>query len=186
MEKKYLELKEKVKLLEKKDIDLIIADFDNTIFCRKEQLEKSETLRNNRWNKWNDAIKDILWIEKTIDLFYKDKKYPKIIPSKLRKNHDLILTAWYEDIQKAKIKACKLEHINMIVVLTADQKIYEMIKYVVNDLWFIPSFITVYEDRPNYFIENKDFIEEFLWIKVEIILVEMIDNFTEPKTKKIA
>ncbi|MDF1682933.1 MAG: hypothetical protein P1U46_04440 [Patescibacteria group bacterium] len=48
MEKKYLELKEKVKLLEKKDIDLIIADFDNTIFCRKEQLEKSETLRNNR------------------------------------------------------------------------------------------------------------------------------------------
>gem|GEM_PF-1627998 len=36
------------KSLEKKEIDLIISDFDDTIFCRKEQLNESEILRNNR------------------------------------------------------------------------------------------------------------------------------------------
>jgi hypothetical protein len=45
------ELKKLEKLknsLEKKDIDLIIADFDDTLFCRNDQLKKSEILRNNR------------------------------------------------------------------------------------------------------------------------------------------
>ena len=40
---------EKLKInLEKKDETIIISDFDDTIFCRKEQLEKSQILRENR------------------------------------------------------------------------------------------------------------------------------------------
>jgi hypothetical protein len=44
---KELEIKKK-NLPRKKRVDLIITDFDNTIFCRNEQIEKSELLRNNR------------------------------------------------------------------------------------------------------------------------------------------
>jgi hypothetical protein len=45
------QLKELEKLknnLVKKDETLIICDFDDTIFSRKEQLEKSQILRENR------------------------------------------------------------------------------------------------------------------------------------------
>jgi predicted HAD superfamily phosphohydrolase YqeG len=42
------QFKTKVKKLNKKNIDLIITDFDDTIFCRKEQLDDCELLRNNR------------------------------------------------------------------------------------------------------------------------------------------
>jgi len=41
-------LRKKKDLLEKKDETLIISDFDDTIFCRKEQLDDNELLRNNR------------------------------------------------------------------------------------------------------------------------------------------
>jgi hypothetical protein len=41
-------LKEKVKKLDKKDDYLIISDFDDTIFSRKQQLEDSELIKNNR------------------------------------------------------------------------------------------------------------------------------------------
>jgi len=47
-EQELKELKNKLNNLEKKDIDLIISDFDDTIFCRNEQLKDSELLRNNR------------------------------------------------------------------------------------------------------------------------------------------
>lgn len=40
--------KQKVQTLEKKQNDIIISDFDDCIFCRKEQLEQSEILRTNR------------------------------------------------------------------------------------------------------------------------------------------
>jgi hypothetical protein len=65
-------------------------------------------------------------------------------------------------------------------------KILETIKYVVNKLWFIPNKITVYEDRLQFFIENKKLIENFLWTKVELMFVQMLNNETDPKIKKIS
>jgi hypothetical protein len=47
-EQELKKLKNKLDKLEKKDIDLIISDFDDTIFSRTEQLEDSELLKNNR------------------------------------------------------------------------------------------------------------------------------------------
>jgi uncharacterized membrane protein len=43
-----LKLKNKLKKLDKKNIDLIISDFDDTIFCRNEQLEDCILLKENR------------------------------------------------------------------------------------------------------------------------------------------
>jgi len=48
IKEKLEKLEEKIDLLEKKNETIIISDFDDTIFCRKEQLEKSQLLRENR------------------------------------------------------------------------------------------------------------------------------------------
>lgn len=178
------ELEIKIRKLEKKDIDLIISDFDDTIFCTKEAVE-SDVRKWRRWNEWNQYILDVIWVKKFIDMFYTDRDFPKTIVSKLRKNHDLILTAWYEEIQLEKIKACKLDYLNYRIVYDPEDKIIETIKYVVEYLKFLPSKITIYEDRPKFYMEYQSFLEDFLWIDVDIIYVEMIDNISEPKLKKI-
>jgi len=48
IKEKLEKLEKKRDLLEKKDEILIVSDLDDTIFCRKEQLEDNELLRNNR------------------------------------------------------------------------------------------------------------------------------------------
>jgi hypothetical protein len=44
--KELIELKNKLEKLEKKEIDLIVSDFDDTIFSTREMLEKD--IRNGR------------------------------------------------------------------------------------------------------------------------------------------
>lgn len=183
------QLKELEKLknnLEKRDEILIISDFDDTLFCRKEQLEISSLLRENRWKKWNEVIMNVIWLENFINEHYIWKKIPKNIINSMKIWKDLILTAWLQELQDAKLKAINLHIYNYIVVDEAEKKIYETIRYVVKNIWFIPKKIVIYEDKPEYFIENKKLIEDFLWTELEIILVEMIDNQTEPNLKKIA
>lgn len=177
-------LKIKLNKLEKKDIDLIISDFDDTIFSTKKVIE-NDYRKWRRWQEWNIYILENNLINTIINEVYKNVDFPKIISSKLRKNHDLILTAWINDFQTKKIKAVNLNHINVKIVLNAEEKIIETIKYVINTLWFIPSKITVYEDRPKYFIEYKDFLEDFLWTEIHIMYVEMEDNNNDPIIKKI-
>ena len=183
-EKELQELKNKLTTLEKKDIDLIISDFDDTIFSTNEVIERNLT-NWLRWNEWNQYIKEVIWIKEFIDTIYIWKDFPKHISTKLRENHDLILTAWYEEIQSEKIKACKLNHINYKVVFNSEDKIIETIKYIINNLWFIPNKITVYEDRPKYFIEYKNLLEDFFNIEVEIMYVEFKNNLNEPKITKL-
>jgi len=178
------QLKDKINKLEKKDIDLIITDFDDTIFSTKELIKK-DYRKWKRWKEWNQYIIENNLIKKIINEIYKDAIYPKSISSKLRKNHDLILTAWIDIFQIEKIKVTNLEHINLKVVNDPQEKIIETIKYIVNKLKFIPNKITVYEDRPKYFIEYKNFLENMLNTKFDIMYVEMIDNYSEPKISKI-
>jgi len=177
-------LKNKIKLLEKSNADLIITDFDDTIFCTKEVINR-DYRKWRRWADWNDYIIKNNLIDKIIHEVYKDTNYPNSITAKLRKNHDLILTAWIKEFQTKKIIAANIEHINTKIVPTAEDKIAETIRYIINDLWFIPSKITIYEDRPKYFIEFKKFIEDFLWTKLDIMFVEMNCNDTEPKIVKL-
>jgi len=166
----------------KKDIDLIVSDFDDTIFSTSEIIEK-DIRKWRRWKEWNVYIREVIWIKNFIDAFYVGKNFPKKIISKLRQNHDLILTTWFEDIQSEKIKACKLDHINYRIVENHEDKILEMIKYIVEYLQFIPNKITVYEDKPKYYLDYISFLEDFFWIDIDIIQVSMINNNTEPKLK---
>lgn len=183
-------LKKEISLLPKKDEYLLVADFDDTIFSRYEQLHWTDQisiwLQNHRWNIWNSYIQEVIWIKKFIKKYYIHKKYPQEIAWKLRKHTDLILTAGFKKIQEEKVKAVWLGHINLKVVFEWKQKPLELVKYIINTLNYIPNKITVFEDRPECFIENKNVLEDILGTKVEIILVTMPSNNESPITKKLA
>jgi len=177
--------KQKINLLEKKNHDIIISDFDDCIFCRKDQLSLSEILKNNRWDAWTQVIFNEMWVNKYIKDFIENKQYPKDITSQLNTKTDIILTAWVYENQIEKIKACGLESIKTIVVPTGEDKIIATIRYVIFDLGFIPTSITVYEDRPHFFIEYRDLLEDILETKIIIKKVVMNGNNTSPDITEV-
>jgi hypothetical protein len=120
-------------------------------------------------------------LDKYIKKIYKNKTFPKTIISKFKKN-DLILTAWIKEFQEKKLKELKLENINCIITNNAEEKIEALIKYIFNELKFLPKKIYIYEDKPHFFIYFKDFLEKNLKTKIEIFYVEMNGNDVEPKT----
>lgn len=174
-----------VSQLERKNINIIISDLDDTIFSRNEQLEWSDILRNNRWINGNLKIINEIWISNYINQWVRWKQYPKNIISLLNKDTDLILTAGFLEIQKMKVQALWILDYNMIVVDNAQDKIISTIQYVIFNLWFIPSSITIYEDRPNFFIEYRELLEDILDTKIIIKLVEMTSNSTDPKVTEV-
>ena len=150
----------------------IVADFDDTIFSREEQLSKERILRENRWDKWNKVMKEILWFDYMINNFYKNKTFPEDIIKKIRNNNWIVLTAWMQDYQLLKQKACFLEDIEFVVVEKAEQKPEKLIEYFKQNK-IKADLIEIYEDRPKYFLENKGKIEKELNLKLDIYYVEM-------------
>lgn len=172
--------------LDKKDINLNIVDFDYTLFSRDEQLEKEKELINNRWDRWALFIFENIWMNKFLNKYYKDKPIPKSIISKMNPKYDIILTAWQYDFQIAKIRICKeLDDFKVIITKNWKEKIIFLIRYILFELKFIPEKITIYEDRPEYFLEYREFLEKVLWTKIEIMKVEMKWNENEPKIYKV-
>ena len=153
---------------------IIISDFDDTIFSREEQLEKEKILRENRWEKWNLIVKNDFWFDYMIDNYYTNKNFPQDIISKMWEN-DLIITAWMKEYQEKKIKSCWLDNIKKIIVKNPEEKIEALIEYICS-LDFIPDQIEIYEDRPIYFIKNKNYLEERLNTRINIYYVEMDGN----------
>ena len=150
----------------------IIADFDDTIFAREEQLSNEKILRENRWDKWTKIMKEVLGFDYMINNYYKNKNFPKKIIDKINNNQWIVLTAWNSEYQLLKQKACKLDFIEFIVVEKAEQKPEKLIEYFKQNN-IEADLIEVYEDRPNYFIENKEIIEKELNTKINIYYVEM-------------
>ena len=153
----------------------IMADFDDTIFAREQQLNKEKILRENRWDKWTKIMKEVLGFDYMIENYYKNKKFPQEIINKIKYNKWLILTAWNSEYQELKIKACKLEKFNLLVVEKAEQKPQKLIEYFKQNNIKV-DLIEIYEDRPNFFIENKEKIEKELNTKIDIYYVEMDGN----------
>ena len=180
-----LEIFEKeTKNLEKKDSIFIVYDFDDTICSTKEVIEK-DVRKWRRWNEWNKYIEEVIWIENFIREFYENKNFPDKIIKNFDEKNTLILTAGFEKLQIPKIKATWLSKIPLKIVYEAKEKPFEMVKYIVQELKFIPREIHIYEDRPDVFLETKARIEKILDTKIKIFLVEMNWNETEPKITEI-
>jgi len=178
--------KDEIKKLEKKEIEINVADFDYTLFSRDEQLEKEQYLRENRGDLWPKAIAEIGWgINSYIEKYYLNKIFPTEILEKFNKKYDLIITAWIYEFQIAKLNASNLTDYNFVITKNWEEKIIELIRYIIYKLKFIPSKITVYEDRPQYFIEYRDLIKDVLEVKLEIMYVEMDWNNGYKKIEKV-
>jgi hypothetical protein len=165
-----------VSQLGKKDVNIIVTDLDDTIFSRKEQLEGSEELRKNRWINGNTKIINEIWIKNYIDTWVKWKKYPKNIISLLNKKTDVIITAGFLEIQKLKVKELWISDYKMIVVDEWKDKIISTIQYIIYDLGFIPSSITIYEDRPEFFVKYSDLLSDILSTQIIVNKVHMVSN----------
>ena len=165
---------DQVKELEVIDIELRVSDFDYTLFSRDEQLENEPWLKENRWDNWPKFIFSKIWMTDFLNKYYKYREIPEDIISKMNPKTDVIISAWIYEFQKAKINLCKqLNGYKTIITKNWEDKIIELIRYVIFELRFIPKKIIVYEDRPQLFIEYKELIENILQTKLEIIYVEM-------------
>ena len=111
--------------------------------------------------------------------------FPQTIVSKMNSEHDLVLSHGYYELQRARLNAIWFRHFNLIATDTASDKIIETIRYIIFNLKFIPRTITIYEDRPEYFIEYKSLIEKVLWTKVVIKKVTMRWNDEEPIIEEV-
>lgn len=179
--------KEQAKRLEKKETIFQIADFDYTLASRDEHFEVIPELLENRGDKWPKYLFENYGMSKYIDRFYTHEKLPEEILSKLDSSRDIIITAWgSRDFQIAKVRACRqLDDFNLIVTETAEDKILETIRYVLFELRYIPSEIIVYEDRPQFFIEYKEFMESILNCQITIMFVEMNRNLGYNKIEQV-
>ena len=63
-------------------------------------------------------------------------------------------------------------HLPCIVVPDAEAKIRALIEWVVS-LGYIPKTVTVYEDRPQFFIQYQWLIEQILGCALNIVHVQM-------------
>ena len=177
--------KHKVKDLEKKDINFNILDLDDTIFSVSERVNSHKMFQENRAEKWNLLIINELWLKEVTQKWYKNKPFPTQLIDSVKTDESLILTAWIREYQEEKIMHLWLQSFNALITDTWEDKIIALIRYIIFDLKYIPSMITVYEDRPQYFIEYRDLLEEILWCKITIMYVQMTGNKGYKKIEEI-
>lgn len=163
--------------LERKDINVNICDYDATLFWRKQQLEENEELAKNRWDKWIQYYMNEMGLTKFIQTYFTGTSVPDDIIKNLNPEYDLILSMGLWEAQHAKINANpQLKNIKQIFINRHEKKVLEMIRYIIFELKFIPNSITVYEDRPEIFVEFREFIEDLFWCELKITKVLLQDN----------
>lgn len=164
---------------------IIIADFDDTIFCRKEQLEQHYELKINRWKSWVDYVLNELWINNFTWDYYKWKDYPDDIVKLLNPEKDLILTAGNLELQEKKLEAVNLQNYNHIITPDAVNKPEELVKYLL-ERKILANEIVIYEDKPENFSKKINYLRMMLpFSKIIIKKVEMNWNHLSPKIYEI-
>ncbi len=166
-----------VKKLEKRDTKFIICDIDDTLLSRDRLAIDEPLLKKNRAQAGNDVVINHFGIHDIIERFYVNQNAPQDIIDIMKWNEEnLVLTAWVPEYAQMKAKAGNFDMFPLVVVYEGKEKILETIRYVLFELKYIPSEIIVYEDRPQYFVEYRDFLESILWCKITIMFVEMNGN----------
>lgn len=173
--------------LEKKDSIFQLADFDYTLFSRDEQLEWVPDLLKNRGDLGPLYLFQRYGMTQFLNDYYNDVSLPTEILTRLDSSRDIIMTAgWSKDFQLAKVRSCpELDEFKVIVTIDAQSKISELIRHILFELRYIPSEIIIYEDRPQYFVEYKELIQQILWTKLTIIYVEMDGNHGYKKIENV-
>lgn len=176
---------EEVERLPKVDGKFIISGLDETLFCRDELKANEPLLQENHNDAINRIIKFQLWIPYITAKYYQWKNGPKDIISLMNPNNSVILTTWFEDIQRAKLQALWISNIPLVVVKNEKEKILCTLQYILYQIKYIPSEIVVYEDTPRFFVEYKELIEWIFGSKLTVMQVEMNGNLGYDKIEEI-
>jgi len=170
----YLELKPE------KTLDAI--DIDDTLCSRTPQLQESR-FQDNRWEAGNQMILDTWWAYHWfVDQYYRTQMLVPELVNILLSHDSLVLTAWVDDLQNGKIKGTQLEWtgIEVNVVASSKDKPLRLLKYIMDDLKYIPWKIIIYDDRVWYFKEAGPILSKLLW------WIEVVVNKITLKESKIS
>ncbi len=185
----YLEIKEKYfpdidikaqnisELKEKKGFQLNIVDFDDTLFSRNPQFAADKEFSLRRWDEWTKYVYEWYGIEKFIDDFYLwqtcTPEILKVFKSDWENQKSIVLTAWYEDLQKRKRDAIKDTFDTFIITSSGKNKPGIIVDFVLNNLWFIPEYINIYDDKVKDFESTLPFLALLLWSQFRLYQVNL-------------
>ena len=146
-------------------------DFDDTMSSRDKSLQKPKFM-DNRGQAWNDLIEREYGYDRFVYEHYKRRDVVNdlvnVIMSDDAYREPFILTAWVESLQKTKIERTKLKKPKTSIVKSQSLKPRELLRHIMDDLWYIPGKIIIYEDRPECFIETGAFLAKLLWCEIVI------------------
>ena len=168
---------------------LNILDYDDTIHQRGHQLQKW-LLQDNRWLAWNQIIDTVIWRANMLDVYYRRSAIVKRIAQILEMQDDFhqsrIVTAWNESwqIQKTIHSWVYDRNKGIEVVPDASLKIRSVMQEITR-LWYIPSKIIIYEDRPEHFQKIAVALSKFLWW-IEIVVNHVVLSQQEVIRRQIA
>lgn len=154
-------------------------DYDDTISSRDRSLQEW-IFRDNRWQAWNDLIERTIWYDNFVRSYYERRdtvaELVQVIMSDNTNNIPFLLTAWIITLQTNKLKQTKLDKTSHSIVESQSVKPKELLRYIVEDLWYIPGKIIIYEDRPDCFLETGAFLSKLLWCEIVINHVTLSQN----------
>ena len=158
---------------------LSVFDFDETI-CHRFDTFQHDIFVENRWDQGNLALLKYRWIEEYIESFYFPWKCSKLMIELIRSRISMILTAWIRDLQLAKVRSVWLWWVPTSVVYSWADKPYELVKIILG-LWYIPSRIDVYEDRPEYFLRYAKALSRLFRTDICVHKVKFREDEDDPR-----
>lgn len=179
-EKEYNSNKKLLEMLKHpKKWNITFTDFDDTLVSRQPQFYSDKRFLENRWEKWVQFVKKVIWLKNFFEKYYNQNLVIKDILNKT----DIILTAWEEDIQKWKLDYTKINK-KYLIVKKHNQKAEYILKYILENFENIPETITFIDDKA--FILEKEIQELSKILQTKIILQNIeIDKIDYTKKYKI-
>lgn len=167
------ELYEIINNLEKVDEDLVVSDFDDTLYSRFIQLQ-NPILSSNRWHAWNTVIVEKLWwFWKFVDDYYSEEWLTNFITNIVKTNISIILTAWIKEFQELKIKKVWLDNIPKVIVDENSHKPLALLKYIIFEYKKIPRLIKIYDDRVIHLSDKWPELAKLLNTQIKLYEVEL-------------
>ncbi len=158
---------------------LDVIDFDDTLYSRTPQLQEAR-FQENRWEAGNKMILEELgWYSNFTERYYSTTNLVKNIVQVVLSKTSLILTAGKIELQGSKLNKTRLSRawVNVNVVASSKDKPRQLLEYIVNDLWYIPGKIIIYDDRVRYFKKAWPALSKMLWwIEIVIDKVKLKDS----------
>ncbi|PIE85558.1 hypothetical protein CSA08_01335 [Candidatus Gracilibacteria bacterium] len=85
----------------------------------------------------------------------------------------VIITAGIDTLQKLKLQYSGMFEVPTIIVESGKEKVKALINYIINNLGYIPSEITINEDKPEFFIKYGKVLTEILGIKINVNTIKI-------------